>query len=461
MPFAAWPLSLIHNVDIAPHNTFLSLENSLPAHEFAAVSSWVSTHYAHQQEVLLDWRDLEAVVKSRQIGGSHTFGAWGVLHGLFGEDCTYVSRAEKEALKLLDKAKRHCQVLESLGSTWARVVRDRAFSITLASGAVLEATTSKAAGRGDSGNIVLDEMAYHDDQQKVWDAAMAVTTHGYKARVLSTPNGVGDLFHQLCNEIAHRDSSNPKGWLVKEITVHDAIAGGMRLDMDDLWDKAMHDPRLFSQLYECKFLDGDLQYIPTELIREATTTEPHDSYAQSFAGIDIGESRDRTVLLVLHGDPQSGYQISHCETHKKTDDELLQRLIDDAFRVHKCTRVALDKTGMGTFPAAQARRRHGPKLEPVQFTAQAKEAMAGRLYQAFADGGIRLPRDLPGGEGSAIRDDIASIRRIVTAAGNVRFDAPRTSKGHADRAWALMLALHATNGSAVRNAYSTLKKRIG
>jgi phage FluMu gp28-like protein len=411
---------------------------------------------------LLDWRDLEAVVKGRQIGGSHVFGAWGVLHGLFGEDCTYVSRAEKEALKLLDKAKRHCQVLESLGSTWAKVVRDRAFSITLASGAVLEATTSKAAGRGDSGNIVLDEMAYHDDQEKVWDAAMAVTTHGYKARVLSTPNGVGDLFHQLCSEIAHRNPDDPKGWLVKEITVDDAIAGGMKLDIELLWDKARHDPRVYDQLYRCKFLDGDLQYIPTELLNRALTDEPVDAYAQTFGGIDIGESRDRTVLLVLQGDARNGYQVKHCETHKKTDDVLLQKLIDEAFSGHGCTRVALDRTGMGTFPAAQARRAHGPKLEPVQFTSQSKEAMAGRLYQAFADGNLRLPRKLPNdGEADGIRDDIASIRRIVTAAGNIRFDAPRTSKGHADRAWALMLALHSCHGAVVKGAYSDMMSHAG
>ena len=441
-----------------------ALKGALPAHEFAAVSAWHSTFYAHQQKALLNWRDLEAVVKSRQIGGSHMFGAWGVLHGLFGEDCTYVSRAEKEALKLLDKAKRHAQALHELGSDWARVVRDRAFSITLASGAVLEATTSKAAGRGDSGNIVLDEMAYHDDQQKVWDAALAVTTHGYKARVLSTPNGVGDLFHMLCTEIAHTDEVNPKGWLVRNITIDDAIASGMKLDLDDLWDKAMHDPRVFDQLYRCKFLDGDLQYIPTEMIRRATG-EPLGHLAhqvQSYAGIDIGESRDRTVLLILRGAPTLGYEVTHCETHKKTDDELLQKLINEAFSVHGCTRLAIDRTGMGTFPAAKARREHGPKLEPVQFLPKTKEEMAGRLYQAFADETIRLPRKLAAsGEAEAIRDDIASIRRIVTAAGNVRFDAPRTSKGHADRAWALMLALHVTSGSAVKSAYRDLKKRFG
>lgn len=443
------------------HATLDALRLAVPAHEFTAINAWIGTFYAHQSALLLDWRALEAVVKGRQTGGSHAYGAWGVLHGLLGEDCTYVSRAEKEALKLLDKAKKHARALTDLGSSWARIIREREFSITLASGAVLEATTSKAAGRGDSGNIVLDEMAYHDDQRKVWDAALAVTTHGYKARVLSTPNGVGDLFHQLCTEIGHTDPNNPKGWYIREVTIDDAIAAGMKIDIDDLWDKAMHDPRLFDQLYRCKFLDGDLQYIPTEMIRQATTDVGSDIYAETFGGIDIGESRDRTVLLVLQGDKRNGYQIAHCESHKRTDDVLLQKLINEAFGAHKCTRVAIDATGMGSFPAKAAKRNHGARLEPVLFTSKIKEEMAGRLYQAFADGNIRLPRVLPvQSEADGVRDDIASIRRIVTSAGNVRFDAPRTSKGHADRAWALMLALHATNGAAARTAYTDVRKML-
>jgi len=37
---------------------------------------------------------------------------------------------------------------------------------------------------------------------------------------------------------------------------------------------------------------------------------------------------------------------------------------------------------------------------------------------------------------------LCSIRREVTDAGNVRYDAPHTPEGHADKAWALALALY-------------------
>ena len=82
-----------------------------------------------------------------------------------------------------------------------------------------------------------------------------------------------------------------------------------------------------------------------------------------------------------------------------------------------------------------------------------KEAMAGRLYQTLADGVLWIPK----GEHD-LRDDVMSIRRTVTEAGTVRFEAPRTAKGHADRAWALMLAIQASSLAGMRSVYGEMKK---
>ena len=226
----------------------------------------------------------------------------------------------------------------------------------------------------------------------------------------------------------------------------------MSIDLDDAWDMARHDPRVFDQLFRGVFLDSDTQYIPSELIQRQTTDQPPDRYADTWAGLDIGESRDKTALIVLQGD-RSRVIVRHLEVHDRTDDELIRHLCDQAFRVYGCSRLAVDATGMGSFPAKAARRVHGPKLEPVQFTSKTKEDMASRLYQSLADGTLWLPRGM--GE---LRDDIAAIRRIVTTAGNVRFDAPRTAKGHADRAWAIMLALHAAGRSARADGYRQIRQ---
>jgi phage FluMu gp28-like protein len=80
-------------------------------------------------------------------------------------------------------------------------------------------------------------------------------------------------------------------------------------------------------------------------------------------------------------------------------------------------------------------------VEQVTFTPSIKESLATGLYAAFTGGTVRLPSSA-----DALRKDVASIKRIVTSAGNIQYTAPRTQDGHADSAWALSLALHACTG---------------
>ena len=56
---------------------------------------------------------------------------------------------------------------------------------------------------------------------------------------------------------------------------------------------------------------------------------------------------------------------------------------------------------------------------------------------------MRIPED------AKIRADLRKVQKLTTAAGNIRFVAESTPDGHADRFWALALALHAgSNPSA-------------
>lgn len=439
----------------AHERVLTAIDEAFPPRQARAIRAWLATFYPFQRAWLLDMRRFAALVKCRQIGGSHTFAAWAVLRGLWGEPCVFVSRTEKLAIDILKKARSHAEVLERLGCTWARVTSPpNRLSFTMASGAEIRSDTSEAAGRGFTGNVVLDEFAYHDKPQDVWDAALPATLHGYQCRVLSTPNGVGNLFHQLCSETAKRSPSSDDEWLLYENTVEEAVADGMAIDMRACWEMAHGDARLFAQLFQCVFLDGQMQYFPDELLSRCTRTRGA-IYGKplKFGGIDIGETRDLTVLVVISG-ADGVYDLEHIESYPRTDDVLLAKLIDEAFGIHGCQRVAIDGTGMGTFPAKAAQRKH-PLLEVVQFTGPLKETLATRCYQQMTEGRLFLPRE--GREAKELRNDMASIKRIVTPAGNVRFDAARTSKGHADRAWAYMLAVSASEYGASAGVYNRLR----
>jgi phage FluMu gp28-like protein len=77
----------------------------------------------------------------------------------------------------------------------------------------------------------------------------------------------------------------------------------------------------------------------------------------------------------------------------------------------------------------------------VTFSAPVKAELAMPLLRLFQDKLIRVPAI------DAVREDLHKIRKIVTAANNIRLDATRDDGGHADRFWSLALAYHAADES--------------
>lgn len=365
---------------------------------------------------------------------------------MLGETTSVVSCGERESIEVVEKATKHAKALATLGSSWAQIKAEAAQRIVLQSGGSIVALPATSGGRGRSGNVLLDEFAYNLDPERVWDGAGGTVLHGYKLRVMSTPNGVGNLWHRLWT-----DPAAHKGYSLHEITLEQAQADGLQVDEADCWKQARGDPRVFDQLFRCKFLDNDSQYIPSDLIRIVTVDRLPDGDGDNYAGLDIGLERDRTSLVVVRRVGAVRFPI-HIETHGSTDDKLLDRLLEKAFGpVYGCKRLCADATGLGSMPATRWRDKYGSKFEPVQFTPKSKEALATGLYSVAAAEELKLPQAYVHDgidQAPLLRDDIAAIRRIVTAAGNVRYDAPRTSSGHADRAWALMLGLHAADGGA-------------
>lgn len=427
-----------------PSQTALEPYRRLPASEFRAFEAWLSTFYDFQLAWLLDPARRAIANKARQIGISHTTAAlamvWAAMHG---ELTTIVSKGQDESDEVLEYARRHARVLRGLGSEMARTTKDNTGELAFVSGGRVLALPSSGA-RGFSGNVVLDEFAYHEHTGKVWDASAAATTLGYRIRVISTPNGAGNDFADLWE----RAQDPSTGWSPHEIALQRAIDEGYPVDLKECWELAKGDPRLFDQLYNCQFLDTELQYIPTELLGAAFKVPWTAGDGVNFAGLDIGETRDKTVLVVLRR-RRSSLRLIHVESHSYTDDELIQSLAAKAFGpAFGCSRLAVDATGLGRFPAKTLRKRYGRRLERVDFTLGSKEDLATGLYDVLAKENLSLPESYlfkDKDEIPELRKDIYAIRRIVTSAGNVRYDAARTKRGHADRAWALMLAAHAAS----------------
>jgi len=102
-------------------------------------------------------------------------------------------------------------------------------------------------------------------------------------------------------------------------------------------------------------------------------------------------------------------------------------------------RCCVDQSGLGMMLAEHLVQKYGAVVEPAQFTAALKERLAPMVKQAFEERTVRIP------DNRDVRADINSVKRFVTPAGNVRFDAEHTDRGHADRFWALALVVNAAS----------------
>ena len=101
-------------------------------------------------------------------------------------------------------------------------------------------------------------------------------------------------------------------------------------------------------------------------------------------------------------------------------------------------RCCIDATGIGRQFCERAQHTYGSgRVERVPFTSPVKEELAYPVRAAFERRALRIPCH------PAIRADLRAIRKETTTAGNIRFTADRGKNGHADRFWALALALQA------------------
>jgi len=187
-----------------------------------------------------------------------------------------------------------------------------------------------------------------------------------------------------------------------------------------------------------------------------------------YLGVDIGRRRDLTVLWLLEADdgPAPVYwtrgllaldRQPFAAQRQALDALLALRITDEnrnaklearpqtsvafrgsSFGSYVVRRCAIDATGLGAMLAEELQTKWGARVEPVVFTQAVKEALAVRVKRLLEEGRVRLPAD------AAVRAALGAVKRYVTPAGHLRFDADRTeAAGHADHFWALALALAA------------------
>ena len=407
--------------------------------------------YAYQQRWLTDRARFKIGMFARQTGKTFTTTLEIVDSCLAAasaggrERWVILSRGERQAREAMDEGvKRHAAAyqagFEDLEYGWEGT-ETRALEVKLPGDSRITALPANPdTARGFSANVFLDEFAFHKDSHAIWKALFPVISAGWRLRITSTPNGKTNKFYEL---MTAQDSI----WSRHVVDIHRAVADGLPRDIEQL-RAGLSDEDAWSQEYLLEWLDEASAWLPYEMISavEDPAAGDPDGYLGGpvFLGVDIGRRKDLFVISALEQVGDVLWDRGMIELQRASfaqQDEAL----DACFRRFRVLRCCMDQTGMGEKPVEDAQRRYGTtRVEGVIMSSPAQLKLATLAKEAFEDRRIRIASGRP-----ALRGDLHKIKKVVGPTGIPRFVAERDAQGHADRAWAMFLAIGAAGEPVV------------
>lgn len=418
--------------------------------------------YPYQKRWIMDQSRFKEGMWARQTGKSFSSAAEIVIDCRERERTTWVSisSGERQVKELMEKVKLHGEITglamdfaeETYGYLLPSGERDeyKVLETVFRNGSrVIGVPANPDTARGYSANVYLDEFSVHKASREIWAAVFPIISRsGYRLVVTFTPKGKQNKAYELWNNelfSKHR------------VDIYQAVDEGCPHDIDML-RSAIDDPDLWAQEYELAFLDEATAFLTYDMINEvesdaaAMNCHLHELAGRDlYLGMDIGRKKDLSVIWLLE---KSGdvFWTRGVEVLDKLPFRLQRQVLFNYLNLVR--RACVDATGLGMQLAEEAQEAFGSyRVEAVTFTGPVKEDLAVSLRRKFEDREVRLPID------RTVREDLHSVKKYVTAAGNARYDAERTEDGHADRFWALALAIHAASSPSGPVEYESVTKR--
>lgn len=352
----------------------------------------------------------------------------------------------------------------------------KALSIEFANGHRINALSSNPTQfRSKGGKVVLDEYAFHKDQGAMWKAARPAITWGYPLRILSTYNGKGNKYFQFVDDV----KKGLKRWSLHTTDIVTAVNEGLadkilgrelneeeRQNWLDEEEENAGDDETWQQEYMCNPIDESTAFFSYDLIHSCeigvflkdeksgihkgkkwtitTYTAPGFSIDTDeddlFIGYDVGRKRDLSVLWMAQR-VNKLLPAVRVVVMEKTPFKMQKAILYDHLSLPYMRRACIDETGLGMQLAEEAQDDFGSsRVEPVTLTSSSKSAIMHTTLEWMEDTRIGLPQD------KETRADFHAFRRIVTSAGNIRFDVDKSNTdGHGDRGIAAGLCIHAAD----------------
>ncbi len=367
--------------------------------------------------------------------------------------------------------------------------------------------------RGFSGDLILDEFAFHEDSAAIWEAAEPILSANreFLCRIASTGNGRHNMFYRMAAGSLSRGGGShieansrgvpfqsANGFMVSRVTRTAAHAMGVEVYDPNTREAVAPaearsqalDKRAYDQNYECAFNDENMALLTHEMVSaaerslrdgqslcggQALTVDEQQWSAASlermarsgselFVGNDIGRQRDLSVVTVLERVGAARRVVGMLRMNgmrlpaQKVELEKVCRLPN--FRL-----FAGDMTGIGLglveflqedFGSHRIRGVNFASTEPMseRIRGDGRKGETARVTEIMAMDllGCFEDRSIEIPADAHLREDLVKPEKITSPGGRVSIAATRDEAGHADHFWSLALAVRAarSEGTAGR-----------
>lgn len=229
--------------------------------------------YDFQKDLVRDFeiKNNIVILKARQLGISTVTAAYVVWNILFQEEkkVVIIATCLRVAQELMKKVKKAFDNLpEEFKKMVMPIAKNTQTEFGLANGSELVSLpASENASRSlASSLLIFDEAAFIDNMGDVWTAAQPTLSTGGKAILLSTPNGLGNLFYEIYSKA---ESGQNDFYSVR-------LPWDVHPERDIVWyNKFKNNAESavkFSQEYECSFIASGRTVIDLEDIARLDKT---------------------------------------------------------------------------------------------------------------------------------------------------------------------------------------------
>ncbi len=420
--------------------------------------------YEYQKLWIDDKSRLKIATKSRRIGFSFGAGLGGTLDCLeIPQKFIVLSRGARQAKEFItDSVAPHCRAIGVTAQYLEGYLPDSSIykqEVRFTNGSrIIALPANPDTARSYEGDVLLDEFAFHKDSREIYQAVTPSIARGFKLGIISTPNGQQGDYYELSIKAGLVDgmpAAPGSTWSPHRVDLYQAITAGFKDRFGKLIDAALIradclDEDMFLQEYLCQYLSIMSQWIPPALFQANVGLDMIDADGaalcfeigvmpiqdfkgrQLYGGWDIARNKDLSILWIfeLVGDVLITRGVISMSKTPTPDQKREARRVMPFLQ-----RLVIDKSSMGLSIYEDLAEQFGPMVEGVQFTLQTKEALAVGMKSRMESVKTRIP------DTDLIRNSFRSVKKMVTATGQARFDAEHDAQyGHADHWWAAALA---------------------